>query len=43
MNEKKFLKPKAEIIDFIDEDIITGSGDIDEVPFGSIPWYDPQN
>ena len=40
MKEKKFLKPEAEIIDFADEDIITDSGDIDQISIGSIPWYE---
>ena len=40
MEEKKFLKPEAEIIDFVNEDIITDSGDIANVPLGSIPWYE---
>ena len=39
MDEKKFLKPEAEIIDFADDDIITGSGVIDTVDADSIPWY----
>ena len=42
MNEKKFLKPNAEIITFNDGDIIVTSSDIDEILTGSIPWYDPQ-
>ena len=40
MEEKKFLKPEAEIIDFANEDIITDSGDIDHVSLNSIPWYE---
>lgn len=42
MNEKKFLKPNAEIINFFNDDIITTSSDIDEVLTGEIPWYEPQ-
>ena len=40
MDDKKFLKPEVEIIDFANEDIITDSGDIDNIPLGSIPWYE---
>ena len=41
MNEKKFLKPEAEIIDFSNEDIITESdGQIDSLNINSIPWYE---
>ena len=40
MDEKKFLKPEAEIIDFADEDIITGSGEIGTLGVDSIPWYE---
>lgn len=29
-NKKKFLIPEAILIDFSNEDIITGSGDLDE-------------
>lgn len=39
MDEKKFLKPEAEIIDFTNEDIITDSGVIDTVEVDSVPWY----
>lgn len=39
MDEKKFLKPEAEIVDFANEDIITDSGEIDSVDVDSIPWY----
>ena len=41
-NEKKFLIPEAYIIELQNQDIITSSGDPDEigaVDDGSIPWY----
>lgn len=31
--EKKFLKPEAEIIDFVNEDIITDSEDMEDVNY----------
>ena len=41
MEEKKFLKPEAEIIDFINNDIITDSdGQIDSLDITNIPWYE---
>ena len=41
MNEKKFLKPEAEIIDFSNEDIITESdGQVDSLNINDIPWYE---
>ena len=38
MDENKFTKPEAEIIGFINEDIITGSGEIGTLGVDSIPW-----
>ena len=39
MDEKKFLKPEAEIIDFTNEDILTESGELDRVGVDEIEWY----
>ena len=38
--EKKFLKPEADIIELMSEDIITDSQtDFATINDGSIPWY----
>ena len=43
MNEKKFLKPEVEVINFNNEDfILTSNGDIGTIGVGSIPWGDQQ-
>lgn len=40
MEEKKFLKPQAEIVNFINDDIITESnGVLDTISPDDIPWY----
>lgn len=40
-NKKEFLKPEAELVEFSNEDIITGSG----VTIGDseVPWYENQD
>ena len=40
MNEKAFLKPEAIIVNFVNEEIITSSGEIGNIPIGSIPFED---
>lgn len=38
MKEKTFLKPDALIVNFVNDDIITDSGDMDPIGLGSIPF-----
>ena len=38
MKEKTFLKPEAIIVNFVNDDIITDSGDMDSIGLGSIPF-----
>ena len=40
-NDKKFLNPKAEIINFLDEDVILTSTGVGEENANIIPEYDP--